>query len=448
VSGAEHIRVPPHSNDAECSVLGGLMLDPDRIDDVAAALSDQDFYSKRHRTIFQAMLDLSAQGTPCDAVTLGDWFETQGLADIVGGSAYVLQLANNTPSAANIGAYAQIVRQKSVLRRVIDIATGTAEGAFARDADAGDVVDAAVRALMELHRVDQNAEWTMRQAVKKAYEHLATVAADPSKAMGVPSGLEKLDECLGGFHPADLIVFAGRPAMGKTALLLGCATHAAEKGYPVGLISAEMAAEQCGARGLALYSNIPASRLRNAAIDESDWPRITSGVTKLRDLPMWIFDRSAIHIDELCRVARRWKQQHGIRALYIDYLQRIMANGTKKWEVVAEVVFRLKCLARELGIPVIVLAQVKREVEQRGDKRPHMADICDSSEIEKEADQVITIYRDDYYNDESEDKGTAELIVDKNRHGPTGYVRVAFLATVMRFANLGYAMTDYAEADA
>lgn len=439
-------RVPPHSSDAECSVLGGLMLDPERIDEVAAVLGESDFYSRRHRTIFRAMLELSAQGTPCDAVTLGEWFESQGLDELVGGSAYVSQLANGTPTSANIATYASIVRQKSVLRSVIEITTRAAESAFSHGAEPGDLVDGAVRSLMDLHRIEQNAEWTMRQAAKKAYDHIAAVTADPSKAMGIPSGLVKLDECLGGFHDSDLIVVAGRPAMGKTALLLGFANYAASKGYPVGLFSAEMAVEQVGARALSLESRVSASRLRSADVQEGDWPRITAGVTALRDFPMWIFDRSAIHIDELCRVARRWKQQHGIRALYIDYLQRIMASGTKKWEVVAEVVFRLKCLARELGIPVIVLAQVKREVEQRPkDKRPHMADICDSSEIEKEADQVITIYRDDYYNEDSEDKETAELIVDKNRHGPTGYVRVAFLAETMRFANLGHALTSYGE---
>lgn len=439
-------RVPPHSIDAEQSVLGGLMLSPDRLDAVAAAITTDDFYRKNHRTIFRAMLELSAAGTPCDAVTLGEWFDSNGLSDLVGGTAYVLQLANNTPGAANVLAYAQIVRQKSVLRSVIDIASGALESAFGNGAESGEVVDQAVRDLMALHRLDQNAEWTMRQATKKAYDHIATVASDPDKAMGIPTGLEKLDECLGGLHDSDLIVLAGRPAMGKTALLLGFATYASTKGYPIGFVSAEMAAEQVGARALSLFSKIPAADLRSARIAESDWTRITGGVTKLRDLPMWIFDRSAIHIDELCRVARRWKQQYGIRALYIDYLQRITASGAKKWEVVAEVVFRLKCLARELGIPVVVLAQVKREVEQRPkDKRPHMADICDSSEIEKEADQVITMYRDDYYHEDSEDKGTAELIVDKNRHGPTGFVRVAFLPKTMQFANLGHELSDYAE---
>lgn len=438
-------RVPPHSLDAERSVLGGLMISPDRIDDVAAALAESDFYRKDHRVIFRAMLELSAKGVPCDAVTLGDWFAEQGLAEMIGGTGYVLQLANGTPSSANIGAYVQIVRQKSVLRNVIDIAGGVLERAFSANAESGDLVDDAVRSLMELHRIDQNAEWTMRQAAKKAFERLAEVSADPAKAMGIPTGLTKLDECLGGLHDSDLIVVAGRPAMGKTALLLGMANHAASKGFPVGLFSAEMAVEQVGARALSLESHVSAAKLRNAKVDESEWPRITDGITKLHGMPMWIFDRSAIHIDELCRVARRWKQQHGIRAIYIDYLQRIMASGSKKWEVVAEVVFRLKCLARELGIPVIVLAQVKREVEQRPkDKRPHMADICDSSEIEKEADQVITIYRDDYYNEDSPDKGSAELIVDKNRHGPTGFVRVAFLAETMRYADLDWALEAYA----
>lgn len=435
-------RVPPHSIDAERAVLGGLMIDPDRLDVVATSLSDADFYRRDHRAIYRAMLDMSAAGIPCDAVTMGDWLNGQQLSGVIKPEV-LYRLAADTPSAANIGAHVAIVRQRSVARSVIEIAGRISESAFG-NGDSADVVDEAVKELMALHRLDQNCEWTMRQAAKKAYDHLAEVTTNPEKAMGIPSGLAKLDDYLGGFHDSDLIIFAGRPAMGKTALLLGAAIHAAKKGYPVGLISGEMAVEQVGARSLALESSIAATKMRTAAIDEGEWPRITNGLTNLRDMPLWILDRSAPHIDEVCRVARRWKQQHGIRALYIDYLQRIMASGSKKWEVVAEVVFRLKCLARELNIPVIVLAQVKRDVEARPkDKRPHMADICDSSEIEKEADQVIAIYRDDYYNEDSEHKGTAELIVDKNRHGPTGFVRVAFLAQTMRFADLDYAISDY-----
>lgn len=435
-------RVPPHSIDAERSVLGGLMLAPDRVDQIALILSDADFYRKDHRVIYRAMLDMAAAGIPCDAVTMGDWIQGQNLGGVIEpGRLYAL--ANDTPSAANVEAYAKIVRQRSVLRSVIEISTRVTESAFS-GGESAEVVDEAVRELMALHRLDQSAEWTMRQAARKAYDHLAAVSADPGRGMGIPSGLAKLDDYLGGFHDSDLIIVAGRPAMGKTALLLGAAMHAAKKGIHVGIISGEMAVEQVGARALALESKIPATRMRTAAIDEGDWTRITDGITSLRDMPLWILDRSAPHIDEVCRVARRWKQQNGIRALYVDYLQRIMASGSKKWEVVAEVVFRLKCLARELNIPVIVLAQVKRDVEARPkDKRPHMADICDSSEIEKEADQVITIYRDDYYNEDSEHKGTAELIVDKNRHGPTGFVRVAFLPETMRFADLDYALSDY-----
>ena len=370
---------------------------------------------------------------------MGEWFEANATAEQIGGANYVLQLANSTPSAANIMAYVAIVREKAMLRQLIEVATDAVSDGFDPNGrSASEIVDEAVQRMMTLHRLQQSCEWTMKQSVQAAVKALAFASQNPGVLPGVPSGLKALDDQLGGLHKSDLIVIGARPAMGKTALMFNMARHAAMKGVPVGIISGEQSMQQLGQRMLALEANVAASHMRSASFDESEWPRITNGVVKLSGLPAWILDRSSPSIDELVRVVRRWKQQNNIQAVYVDYLQRIQGKGDSKVERVGQVAMSLKNLARDLDIPVVALAQVKREVEQRTDKRPHMADLSDSGEIEKEADQVLTLYRDDYYNHDSPDRGTVEILVEKNRHGATGFVRVAWLEKTMRFADLEY----------
>lgn len=428
------LRIPPQAVEAEQSVLGGLMLAPDRIDAISARLEVDDFYRRDHRAIFCAMLELSRRGTPCDAITLGDWFVANDLGDHVD-STYLIELANDTPSAANVEAYARIVREKAMRRRVIDVASQMVEQAFGAEQDAPELIDTGIAQLMGMQHVEQNSEYSLRQALTIAYEAAESAKARGGRIPGIPTGLTELDEVLGGLHNSDLIVIGARPSMGKTALLLniGLADDSA-----AGLISTEQPVVQMGSRILSIEGGINASRLRNGSHDDEDLGQMANAVARLMPRELMIYDRATVTIGDVQRTARRWKQKHGIKRLLVDYVQRIKGNDPRASRIdqVGEVAIGLKDIARELDIPVVALAQVNREVEKRTDKRPNMGDLANSSEIEKEADQVLMLYRDEVYNAESQDKGIAEISVEKNRHGPTGFVRAAWLAETMRFRDL------------
>jgi len=431
------LRIAPNSIEAEQAVLGGLLVSPQSFERVAALISEQDFYRRDHQLIFRAIGEMDARGAIPDQVTMAEWFVEQKLDEMIGGADYILDLWKTTCSAANILTYARIVAEKAKLRRVIDGCTRVIELAFdPKGRSADDVVDGAIGGLMAMQRHHANVEWTLNQAVKMAYGEIVKAQDNGGKLPGYPTGLTKLDEHLGGLHRSDLTVIGARPSMGKTALLFGMAFEAAKSGIPVGIISGEQPAVQLGMRMLALASDVNSSRMRNASLEEGDWRRISEGLTACNGLPIKILDRSAPTLAEVMRTARRWRREGALSALYVDYLQRIEAPGEKGYERVAAVAKGLKTIARDMDIPVVALAQVKREVELRADKRPRMGDMCDSSEIEKEADQILTLYRDDYYEPNSPDKGTAEILIDKNRHGETAFCRVAWHARTMRFADL------------
>jgi replicative DNA helicase len=432
------LRVPPHSIDAEQAVIGGLMLSPEKIETVAERLTQGDFYRRDHQLIYRAMLELSGRGQPCDAVTLGDWMDTNGFGDMMGGSSYLYELANNTPSSANLAAYSQIVREKAVRRSLIDLATSLSVDAYASDSEAPALLDGAIAGLMSMQKVEARAEFTLRQAMTLAYQEAERAKALGGKVPGISTGLARLDKVLGGWHDSDLVVVAARPAMGKTALLLNFALSA---GVPCGIISAEQPAQQVAARVMSIDSHVPAERMRNGSFDTDDLRKLDLSVGRLIERTCLIYDRSAPSIADVSRMARKWKQQNGIQILLVDYVQRIEASNadkrTPKHERVGEVVRGLKNLARDLDIPVVALAQVGRHVDTREDKQPGMGDISDSSEIEKEADQIITLYRPGVHDD-SADQAEAILSVEKNRHGPTGVVRAAWLAETMRFTDMAY----------
>lgn len=431
------LRVPPYSVEAEQAVLGGLMLAPESWDRVSDQLADGDFYRHDHRVIFRAIRELADRNQPFDAVTLGEVMDARGTGDEIGGLAYLIQLTANTPSAANIGAYAEIVAQKALLRRVIDGCTSVIERCYRGDAsDPSALVDGAIGGLMGLQRSRSKAEWSVRDALKASWQRMSNAYHNPGVLPGVTTGLSELDARIGGLHPSDLVVIGARPAMGKTALLLGMAAAASMSGKPVAVISGEQPAIQMGDRLFSLAAGVAGDRIRMGRIDDDEWSRLTSAAERSVDLPMWIYDRPSPSVAEVARLLRRWKREHGIAAVYVDYLQRLEAPGERAFERVAQVAKGLKNIARELDVPVIALAQVKRDVEDRADKRPHMRDLCDSSEIEKEADQIVMLYRDDYYHADSNAPGTAELLVEKNRHGGTGFVRVGWQADRMRFSDL------------
>lgn len=429
-------RVPPQSVPAEQSVLGGLMLSPASLNMLGNTLSEDDFYRQDHRLIFRAIGELAEKSKPFDSVTLGEWFDANGLSSSVDGK-YLNELAMNVHSAANIMAYAEIVRSKAVARSVIEIATHAANQAFG--SDGLEVADSAINALMALAKKESKAELTLKEAMGQAYAELLDAHANPGKLRGVTSGFARLNKRLGGFHKGDLIIFGARPSVGKTALLLNMAQAAKESGKCIGVISGEQPAVQVAQRHMSMKSLIHAENLRNGEIADDDWSKLSSAMHSLADGGYRIYDRSNPTLVEVERIARKWKQMYGLDALYVDYIQRISVPGSNgRIEEVSAAGRGLKNLARDLDIPIIALAQVKASVDTRPDKRPNIGDLANSDELTREADSIIMIYRDEVYNDPSPSKGMAELLVEKNRHGPCGMIEVAFLAETMRFRDLEY----------
>jgi len=409
--------------DFERSLLATMMLRP--ADCWRVDVQTEHFVSEQNGEILEAIRSLSQDSKPVDPVSVCDYFEGIGKRQL---GTLALNAAN-APTTSQPDAYSHRIITGWRQRRARDIGA-----ALVSSSDPG-AVDSAIADLMSLHATEQKHEFSAKEAARSAMTELNRVHEAGGKLPGITTGLEAIDDKLGGFHAGDLIVVGGRAAMGKTAFLLGVARAAAKAGNPVGMISGEQPVEQVAQRMVAAASNLPAKTFRTAQFDDAGWGRVFGGFEEVSNLPMWFLDRSAPTLAEVVRVARRWKHQHGIRALYVDYLQRIIGDGERKFEQVGNVARGLKNLARDLGIPVIVLAQVSRAVESRSSQVPRMGDLSDSSEIEKEADQVLMLYRDGYY-DEKADQGVARVIVEKNRHGPTGNAEVAWRGETMTFANL------------
>jgi replicative DNA helicase len=444
------LRVPPHSIDAEQAVLGGLMLDERAWERVADKLVEDDFYRKDHRMIFRAIGELANKNMPCDAVTLGEWFDSNGLSELVGGGAsYILQLANTTPSAANIVAYAEIVREKSVLRQLIDAGTQIAGDGFQPEGRTSqeilEVAEQKVFAIAESGARGRKGFVAMRAAVKEAFQILHQRYESKGAVTGLATGFSDLDDMTAGLQPSDLIIVAARPSMGKTALAVNFAEHAALKSRKaVAIFSMEMSASQLAFRLISSLGRINQQHLRTGDIQEEEWPRVTSAITLLSDAKIFIDDTPALSPAELRARARRLKREHDLGLIVIDYLQLMQVPGNKENRAteISEISRGLKALAKELNIPVIALSQLNRSLEQRTDKRPVMADLRESGAIEQDADVILFIYRDEYYNQESSDKGLAEIIIGKQRNGPTGMVKLTFLGQYTKFEN--FASANYA----
>jgi replicative DNA helicase len=438
----EALRVPPHSIDAEQAVLGGLMLAPDALDKVADRLAEGDFYRKDHRLIWRAINELANKGMPCDAVTLGDWFQANGMAEMVGGASYLMELANATPSAANIAAYGDIVREKSVLRQLIDAGTSITEDGYRPEGKS-------VQEVMELaeqrvfHIAESGARGkkdivSMRTAVGDAFRLLTERYENRGQLTGISTGFTDLDELTSGLQPSDLIIVAARPSMGKTAFALNIAEAAAMRGKKsVAVFSMEMSASQLAFRLISSLGRIHQQHLRNGDLAEEDWPRVTSAITMLSDAKIFIDDTPALSPVEMRSRARRLQREHGLGLIVIDYLQLMQVPGNKENRAteISEISRGLKALAKELNVPVVALSQLNRSLEQRADKRPMMSDLRESGAIEQDADVIMFIYRDDYYNKESPDKGLAEIIIGKQRNGPTDTIKLTFLGHYTKFEN-------------
>jgi len=442
VKKLDQLRVPPNSIEAEQAVLGGLMLSAEAWDKVADRISEDDFYRRDHAMIYRAIGELSNKGMPADAVTLGEWFEAQGISELVGGSRYILELANTTPSAANIVAYADIVREKSVLRQLIDAGTEIAGDAFVPEGRSShellETAEQKVFRIAEAGARGRKGFVTMSSAVKEAFTQLQHRYENKGSVTGLATGLHDFDELTAGLQPSDLIILAARPSMGKTALALNIAEYAAIKNKKaVAVFSMEMSASQLAFRLISSLGRINQQRLRTGELEDEDWPRVTSAIALLKDAKIFIDDTPALSPIELRARARRLKREHDLGLIVIDYLQLMAVPGTRENRAteISEISRGLKALAKELNVPVIALSQLNRSLEQRTDKRPVMADLRESGAIEQDADVIVFIYRDDYYNKESADKGLAEIIIGKQRNGPTGSLKLAFLGQFTKFEN-------------
>ncbi|WP_147653665.1 replicative DNA helicase [Vulcaniibacterium gelatinicum] len=442
----EQLRVPPQSVEAEQAVLGGLMLAPEAYDRIADRLTEQDFYRRDHQLIYRAIRELAEKSRPFDAVTLGEWFESQALSEQIGGSAYLIELASTTPSAANIEAYADIVRDKSVLRQLIEAGTTIVNDGFQPDGrEIEAILDKAeqqVFAIREQGARGRNDFVPVTSALKEAFDVLQQRYESGGAVTGLPTGYTEFDQMTAGLQPTDLIIVAARPSMGKTTLALNMAEYAAMKTKEtVAVFSMEMSASQLALRLISSVGRVNAARLRTGQLEDEDWSRVTSAIRLLREARIFIDDEPALSPDRLRAKARRIKREHGLGLIVIDYLQlmQVPGNSENRATEISEISRSLKALAKELKVPVIALSQLNRSLETRTDKRPMMADLRESGAIEQDADLIVFIYRDEYYNKEnSPDKGLAEIIIGKQRNGPTGSIKLKFFGEYTRFDNLAH----------
>ncbi|HHQ14900.1 MAG TPA: replicative DNA helicase [Chromatiales bacterium] len=439
---ADRAKVPPHSVQAEQSLLGGLLLDNRAWDQIADILTAADFYRREHRQIFSAIGTLIERGDPCDVITLSEWLEGNSQLDDVGGLAYLGTLAKDTPSAANIRAYANIVRDNSVLRQLAEVGTEIANSAyFTEGRDTPSLLDNAEKLVFRI--TDQGTSrgsgfHDIKELLTKAVDRIDTLFHQDNPLTGVSTGFNEVDDMTAGLQSSDLVIVAGRPSMGKTTFAMNIAEHAAIRdNVPVAVFSMEMPGEQLAMRLMSSLGRIDQTKVRTGKLEDDDWPRLTSAVSILSKAPLFIDDTPALSPTELRARARRLKREHDLGLIVIDYLQLMQVPGNKENRTgeISEISRSLKALAKELEVPVIALSQLNRSLEQRPNKRPVMSDLRESGAIEQDADVIMFIYRDEVYDEDSPDKGTAEIIIGKQRNGPIGMRRLTFLGQHTRFEN-------------
>jgi len=449
------LKVPPHSLQAEQAVLGGLMLDNSAWDTVADCVSEEDFYRRDHRLIFRAIAQLAEKNNPLDAVTLSEWLEQNRLLDEVGGLMALGKLAQNTPSAANIKAYAEIVRENSVMRQLIDVGNRIANSGFMPEGrDSSALLDNAEKLVFEIAEQGKRGKrgfTNIRTLLATAVDRIDMLSQSEDHITGVSTGFTDLDNMTAGLQPADLIIVAGRPSMGKTTLAVNFAENAAIKNQvPVGIFSMEMPGEHLALRMMSSLGHIDQHKIRTGKLDDDDWPRLTSAVSLLDAAPIFIDDTPALSPVELRARARRLKREHNLGLIVIDYLQLMQVSNSRENRAteISEISRNLKALAKELHVPVIALSQLNRSLEQRTDRRPVMSDLRESGAIEQDADVIMFIYRDEVYHEDSPHKGLAEIIIGKQRNGPIGKCMLTFRGQFTRFENHArdtyYAGSEYA----
>ncbi len=450
------LRVPPHSIEAEQSVLGGLLLDNQAWDRIGDMITDSDFYRDEHKRIYRQIRSLLEKGKPADVVTVAEALDAAGESEHTGGLAYLGELASNTPSAANIRRYAEIVRERAILRQLVaaaDEIAGNALNPLGRDAKTLlDEAEAKVFEIAEKGSRTSEGFVHINPLLTQVVERIQELhdRDDPSDVTGVPTGFIDLDQKTSGLQPGDLIIVAGRPSMGKTAFALNIAENVAlQAGLPVGVFSMEMGGAQLATRMMASIGRLDSSRVRTGKLNDEEWSKLSFALGQLHEAPIYIDETGGLNPVDLRARARRLHRQCGkLGLIVIDYIQLMSSarqNENRATEV-SEISRSIKSLAKELQVPIIALSQLSRKVEERTDKRPMMSDLRESGAIEQDADVIMMLYRDEYYRPDSQDKGVAEVIIGKQRNGPTGTVRLAFLGQYTRFESLaqgGFVESQY-----
>ena len=437
-------KLPPQNLDAEMAVLGSMLLDEEAVSVAVEKLDAGCFYKDTHRKIFQAISDLYNANKAVDLITLADALRKDNSLDEIGGASYLTSLANAVPTAANINHYAGIVREKYILRTLINNSTKIITVCHESEGNIAEVVDTAERLIFEVSdRRNQGSYQHLKEIVKDSIETIDKLYQNKAHVTGIPTGYIDFDIKTAGLQPSDLIIIAGRPSMGKSAFALGIAEYAGviEK-VPTAIFSLEMSKEQLVQRMLCSHARVDAHKVRTGYLATSDWPRLTAAAGKLSEAPIFIDDTPAISVMELRARARRLKSHHGIKLIILDYTQLMRGsamNMESRQQEISEISRSLKALARELSVPVIAISQLSRAVESRTDHRPQLSDLRESGAIEQDADVVVLILREEYYAPSPDNQGIAEVIIAKQRNGPVGSLKLAFIKEFTRFDNLSRA---------
>lgn len=433
-------KIPPQNIEAEQSVLGGILIENEAINRVVEILAPEDFYRESHRKIYHALIELSERDEPADLITTTNELRKKGELEAVGGASYLAYLIDSVPSAANIEYYARIVKEKAILRKLIETSTEIITQSYEDRTDVEAFLDEAEKAIFEIsEKRVKPSFFPIKEIVKESFKTIEQLYKKKELVTGVPSGFKELDRLTAGFQPSDLIIVAGRPSMGKTAFCLNIAQYAAIEGrIPVAIFSLEMSKEQLVLRMLCSEAQVEGTRLRTGYLAESDWPKLTMAAGTLSDAPIFIDDTAALSVLELRAKARRLKSEHGLGMIIIDYLQLMKGRGKaeSRQQEISEISRSLKALAKELNVPVIAVSQLSRKTEERTGNRPQLSDLRESGAIEQDADLILFLFREEVYHRTEENRGKAEVIIGKQRNGPIGKVDLAFLDKYTSFKDL------------
>ena len=435
-------KLPPQNIEAEQSILGGILIENEAINKVIEILTPEDFYRDAHRRIFEALIILSERDEPSDLITLTNELQKKKELDLIGGASYLASLIDSVPTAANIEYYAKIVKEKAVLRKLINASTEIITRSYEYLGDVDSLLDEAEQEIFQISGSKVKPSfYPIRDVVKGSFKTLERLYEKKELITGVPSGFKELDRLTAGFQASDLIIVAGRPSMGKTAFCLNIAQYAAvEKKIPVAIFSLEMSKEQLGIRMLCSEAHVEGTRLRTGFLNESDWPKLTIAAGNLSEAPIYIDDIAALSALELRAKTRRLRAEHDLGMVVIDYLQLMKgrARVESRQQEISEISRSLKALAKELTIPVIAVSQLSRKTEERTGNRPQLSDLRESGAIEQDADVILFIYRDEVYNrsEDNPNRGIAEVIIGKQRNGPIGKIDLAFLDKFTTFKDL------------